>query len=119
MSWGACITATPPFAPTITTGWTGRCMARRSPLERWDQVNGLPGDQGLLGDYRAGVWYDDSQYLDFTTIARGQPPSMTQGNWGVYGLADQVLVRFGKPGSNRGFGVTGSILVSPDQSVSQ
>jgi porin len=29
-----------------------------------------------------------------------------------------VLVRFGGPGSNRGFGVTGSLLVSPDQSVS-
>ena len=83
------------------------------------QVNGLPGDQGLLGNYRAGVWYDDSQYLDFTTVARGQSPSMSQGNWGFYGLADQVLVRFGKPGSNRGLGVTGSILVSPDQSISQ
>jgi len=83
------------------------------------QVNGLPGDQGLLGNYRAGVWYDDSQYLDFTTVAPGQSPSMSQGNWGFYGLADQVLVRFGQPGSNRGFGVTGSILVSPDQSISQ
>jgi porin len=30
-----------------------------------------------------------------------------------------VLVRLGEPGSNRGFGVTGSVLVSPDQSVSQ
>ena len=36
----------------------------------------------------------------------------------MYGLFDQVLVRFGGPGSNRGFGVTGSVLVSPDQSVS-
>jgi porin len=30
-----------------------------------------------------------------------------------------MLVRFGEPGSNRGFGVTGSVLISPDQSVSQ
>ena len=29
-----------------------------------------------------------------------------------------MLVRFGGPGSNRGFGITGSVLVSPDQSVS-
>jgi porin len=29
------------------------------------------------------------------------------------------LVRFGEPGSNRGFGITGSILGSPDESVSQ
>src|SRR5262249_34947982 len=41
-----------------------------------------------------------------------------RGNWGLYGLFDQVLMRFGGPGSNRGFGVTGSLLVSPHQSVS-
>ncbi len=82
------------------------------------QVNGLPGDAGLIGNYKAGVWYDDHQYLDFTTVARGGAPQVTRGNWGLYGLFDQVLVGFGAPGSNRGFGVTGSVLVSPDQSVS-
>src|SRR5437773_10145891 len=82
------------------------------------QINGLPGDQGLLGNYKAGFWYDDHQYIDFTTVARGGAPDVTRGNWGLYGLFDQVLVRFGGPGSNRGFGVTGSVLVSPDQSVS-
>src|SRR5260370_22528432 len=30
-----------------------------------------------------------------------------------------MVVRFGEPRSNRGFGVTGSVLISPDQSVSQ
>ena len=30
-----------------------------------------------------------------------------------------MLIRFGEHGSNRGFGVTGSLMVSPDQSVSQ
>ena len=83
------------------------------------QFNGLPGDQGLLGNYKAGFWYDDSQYTDFTTVARGRTPNVSRGNWGLYGLFDQVLVRFGEPGSNRGFGITGSVLVSPDQSVSQ
>jgi porin len=83
------------------------------------QINGLPGDAGLLGNYKAGFWYDDHQYTDFTTVARGHAPGVTRGNWGFYGLFDQVLVRFGGPGSNRGFGVTGSVLVSPDQSVSQ
>src|SRR5262245_19863399 len=82
------------------------------------QVNGLPGDTGLIGNYKAGFWYDDHQYIDFTTVARGGTPDMPRGNWGLYGLFDQVLVRFGGPGSNRGFGVTGSLLVSPDQSVS-
>jgi len=83
------------------------------------QINGLPGDSGLLGNYKAGVWYDDHQYTDFTTVARGRAPRDSRGNWGFYGLFDQVLVRFGGSGSNRGFGVTGSVLVSPDQSVSQ
>ena len=83
------------------------------------QVNGRPGDQGLIGNYKAGFWYDDSRYTDFTTVARGQSPGTSRGNWGLYGLFDQVLVRFGEPGSNRGFGITGSLLVSPDQSVSQ
>ena len=83
------------------------------------QANGLPGDRGLLGNYKVGFWYDDSQYTDFNTVARGRAPSVARGNWGFYGLFDQVMVQFGGPGSNRGFGITGSVLVSPDQSVSQ
>ena len=83
------------------------------------QRNGLPGDQGLIGNYKVGGWYDDSQFTDFNTVARGHAPSVPRGNSGFYGLFDQMLVRFGEPGSNRGFGVTGSVLISPDQSVSQ
>ncbi len=82
------------------------------------QHNGLPGDEGLIGNYKVGGWYDNSQFTEFTTVARGHAPGVTRGNWGFYGLFDQVLVRFGDPGSNRGFGVTGSVLISPDQSVS-
>jgi porin len=82
------------------------------------QINGLPGDKGLIGNYKIGFWYDDHQYVDFTTLARGGAPETPRGNWGLYGLFDQVLVLFGESGSNRGFGVTGSLLVSPDQSVS-
>jgi len=83
------------------------------------QVNGRPGDRGLIGNYKAGFWYDDSQYTDFNTVARGVTPQVSRGNWGLYGLFDQVLVQFGGPGSNRGFGITGTVLVSPDQSISQ
>jgi porin len=83
------------------------------------QVNGRPGDTGLLGNYKAGFWYDDHQFTDFTTVARGGTSAISRGNWGFYGLFDQVLIRFGEPGSNRGLGVTGSVLVSPDQSISQ
>jgi porin len=83
------------------------------------QLNGLPGDQGLIGNYKVGFWYDESRFTDFNTVARGHAPGVTRGNRGFYGLFDQMLVRFGEPGSNRGFGVTGSVLISPDQSVSQ
>src|SRR5262245_41981438 len=77
------------------------------------QPNSLPGDRGLLGNYKAGFWYDNSRYTDFNTGA------VNRGNWGFYGMLDQVLVRVGQHGSNRGFGVTGSFLVSPDQSISE
>src|SRR6266481_790975 len=75
------------------------------------QVNGLPGDQGLLGNYKAGLWYDNSQYTDFRTVGPGQASASSRGNWGIYGQFDQVLVRFGGPRSVRGFGVTSSLLV--------
>jgi porin len=77
------------------------------------QPNSLPGDRGLLGNYKAGFWYDNSLYSDFNTGA------VNRGNWGFYGMFDQVLVRFGEPATHRGFGVAGSFLTSPDQSISQ
>jgi porin len=83
------------------------------------QINGLPNESRLLGNYRIGFWYDDSSYNDFRTIGPGMNTTMTRGNWGFYGLFDQVLVPFGAAESNRGFGVFGSLLVSPDESISQ
>jgi porin len=77
------------------------------------QPNSLPGDRGLIGNYKAGFWYDNSLYTDFNTGA------VNRGNWGFYGMFDQVLVRFGEPASHRGFGVACSFLASPDQSISQ
>jgi porin len=77
------------------------------------QPNSLPGDRGLLGNYKAGFWYDNSRFANFNT------GEFERGNWGFYTLFDQVLVRFGEEGSHRGFGIAGSFLVSPDQSVSQ
>ena len=77
------------------------------------QPNSLPGDRGLIGNYKAGFWYDNSRFSDFNT------GEFERGNWGFYTLFDQVLVRFGEQRSYRGFGVAGSFLVSPDQSISQ
>ena len=77
------------------------------------QPNSLQGDRGLIGNYKAGFWYDDSRFTNFNT------GEFERGNWGFYTLFDQVLVRFGEQGSHRGFGIAGSFLVSPDQAVSQ
>jgi porin len=83
------------------------------------QLNGLPGESRLLGDYKAGFWYDDSTFTDFKTVGFGQPPEVKRGSWGFYSLFDQVIVPFGEPTSNRGFGVFGSVIVAPDESISQ
>src|SRR5208283_566121 len=77
------------------------------------QINGLPGDNQLLGNYKLGMWYDDAQFTNFESGAK------TRGSWGVYGLFDQVLVPLGSPGSNRGFGVFGSVTVAPDSDIQQ
>src|SRR4029453_17194993 len=82
----------------------GLCWAMRGRLfaigEVGYQVNGLPGDQGLLGNYKAGLWYDNSRYTDFNTVEGAHSPQASRGNWGLYGLFDQVLVQFGERGSN-------------------
>jgi porin len=83
------------------------------------RLNGLPGDSQFLGNYKAGFWYDNSTFTDYRTVGYGTPTSTQQGSWGFYGLFDQVLIPFAKPTSNRGLGVFGSVIVAPDQSVSQ
>jgi len=77
------------------------------------RINGLPGDSQRLGNYKVGGWYDDAKLTDFESGAS------KRGSWGLYGLFDQVLVPFGSPGSNRGFGVFGSVTVAPDSRVQQ
>jgi porin len=134
-TWGALVTGRPTERTYMQGAWYngdpsirdnkhhGLDWSMDGPLfaigEAGYQRNGLPGDQGLIGNYKAGGWYDDTQFTDFNTVALGHAPGVTRGICGFYGLFDQMLVRFGEPGSNRGFGVTGSVLISPDQSVSQ
>jgi porin len=83
------------------------------------KYNGLPGDFQLLGNYKVGAWYDHNSFTDYTTLGYTQPASLTKDNWGCYGMFDQVLVPFADPTSNRGLGIFGSVLVSPDQSISE
>jgi len=81
--------------------------------------NGLPGDDGLLGNYKAGFWYDNGIFTDYRTTGYDTAPETQHGNWGVYALADQVLFAFGERSRNSGFGICGSVLASPDESVSE
>jgi porin len=81
--------------------------------------NGLQGDSLYYGDYKLGFWYDRSTYTDYATVGYAGAPGTKQDNLGIYGLFDQVVLPYGQPGSNRGLGVFGSALISPDQSVSQ
>ena len=83
------------------------------------QRNGLPGDPGLIGNYRIGGWYDDAAYTDFESVGHGTPTTSKRGNWGLYTLDDQVLVAFGDRPNNSGLGLVASLLISPDESISQ
>ncbi|HWY14667.1 MAG TPA: carbohydrate porin [Rhizomicrobium sp.] len=75
------------------------------------QLNGLPGDSQLLGNYKLGGWYDASELTSFASGAT------THGSWGLYAMFDQVLVPFGRPGSNSGFGIFGSVTVAPESHI--
>ncbi|MGH7243310.1 MAG: carbohydrate porin [Phycisphaerales bacterium] len=76
------------------------------------QLNGLKEDTGPVGNYKLGGWYDNSEYSNF------ENNSTSRGNWGIYGLFDQLLIPFGAREESRGLGITGSALFSPKQSVS-
>ena len=77
------------------------------------QINGLSGDNQLLGNYKFGSWYDGAQFTNFESGVR------TRGSWGFYGLFDQVLVPLGSPGSNRGLGIFGSVIIAADSEIQQ
>lgn len=86
----------------------------------------LPGDNGYIGNYKFGAWYDGNDYANLEEQAladagSGVAPSIHEGNYGFYGLFDQVLWKFSDRDEEimRGMGVVGSFLVSPDQSISQ
>ena len=77
------------------------------------QVNGMEGESQRLGNYKFGGWYDNSKLANFESGA------VSRGSWGYYAMFDQVLVPFGTPGQNRGFGAFGSATVAPDSHVQQ
>jgi porin len=95
----------------------GLDFSMRGPLFVMGEVgytfNGLPGESQRLGNYKVGGWYDHSTLTDFVSGAK------KVGSAGFYGLFDQVLLPFGTPGRNRGFGIFGSVTVATDSHVQQ
>jgi porin len=90
------------------------------------QTNQLKDDTGLPGNYKLGIWYDGHSYQDFGTkvlgpLVPGLVSHVERGNYGFYGLFDQVVIRFGEPGEKilRGVGLTACVQAAPDQSISQ
>jgi porin len=92
------------------------------------QVNQLKDDPQYPGNYKVGIWYDGHSYQDFGTQVLGpKAPALgiasrqMDGNFGFYGLLDQVLIRFSSPDEPilRGIGVTGCMQAAPLQDRSQ
>lgn len=95
-------------------------------LEFAYERNQQPGDTGLIGNYKFGAWFDGNDYANLEEQAladagSGVVPSIQEGNYGFYGLFDQVLWRWSGRNEEimRGLGVVASALVSPDQSISK
>jgi porin len=128
-TWAALVKVKPTKRSYVMTGvyngdpeirenkYHGANLSLNGPLfaisEAGYQINGLPGDSQRLGNYKLGAWYDRATLMDFESGAE------KPGSWGFYGLFDQVLVPFGSPGSNSGFGVFGSVTVAPDSDIQQ
>jgi porin len=92
------------------------------------QVNQLKDDPQLPGNYKFGIWYDGHSYQDFGTQVLGsKAPGLgivshvMDGNFGFYGLFDQVVIPFSSPDEKilRGIGVTGCVQAAPLQDRSQ
>ena len=67
---------------------------------------GLPGNL-KLGGFVLGV-----------SVPEYDSNNTSDGRFGAYAVADQAMVRFGKPSSNRHLGVFGSLVVAPNEAVS-
>jgi porin len=88
----------------------------------------MRGQAGVPGNYKLGFWYDGSAYQDFgsqviggAAAGAGITPRAMHGNYGLYGLFDQAVIRFGAPDEKilRGIGMTACVQFAPDQERSR
>src|SRR5690349_6352356 len=57
--------------------------------------------------------HDPRQQIPWRRLVNFPSSAKTCGSWGFYALFDRVLVPFVNPGSNREFGVFGTVTVAP------
>ena len=88
--------------------------------------NGLASDEGKLGNYKLGGYYNGGSFtnsagrvLGPAAAGAGLTSTTTTGDWGFYAIADQVVWQPGGKGDPRGLGVFGSIVVAPNDTINQ
>jgi len=79
--------------------------------EAGHQINGLPRDNQLLGNYKLGCWYDDAVFTSFNTGAR------THGSWGFYGSLRSGVSSIWYSRQQRGLGLFGSVTWAGSVSI--
>ena len=86
------------------------------------QCNGHADDEGKLGNYKLGGYYNGGPFntfspSQFAAAAGGTPSNTVNGNWGYYALFDQVIFQpFGKADPHAA-GIFASVVVASDQSI--
>jgi len=74
--------------------------------------NQATGDTGLPGNVKLGGFVLGGSVPEYDSDTTGD------GRFGLYAVADQAVVRFGAPASNRHLGVFGSFVAAPNEAVS-
>jgi porin len=75
-------------------------------------VNAEKDALGMPGRYRIGAYYDSNQYAVLDNPGRQQT-----GNYGVFVMAEQMVLREGGPGSAIGLSLFGAIIYAPQSSI--
>ena len=94
-TWGALVKVNPTERTYVMGGWYngdvsirdnehhGLDWSMRGPLFAIGKLatksTGFRATEGLIGNYKAGLWYDDSRYTDFNTVARAHSPEPVGG----------------------------------------
>lgn len=84
-------------------------------------INGSETDTALPGTYKLGAWYNSNSFpnqrfgtdgMSLANPASNGVPLLHRGDWGIYGLADQMIYRV--PGTkDQGLGLFGRIMAAP------